>query len=931
LSLARQKIVLKLVSLRPWKTEAPGGHAEAPDPSGLSPDELDDSFFSEPGQELFEEGAADALGLEEGLEAEGEAGGLEEDSGLDTADFGGDDEDDFAFDDSSLDEEFPELAGFAQISEDSPEVGESSEPEEFSLPDFSSHFGLSEGEVDTEFDDLNPANLIQKETGEEELILNISDEEFMALQRNLSLFPLNLRIAVEETIGEKIVSNEDLSTLIRMLITGASVRAVARHVGEITNKTIDIPPGYEKGTGEKVDARRNSLGYQFSQAIVPIVRNVAILGIILLGATLLFMNYIWTPFFYAYPLYEEGLALVEDGQFEEGEEKFGLAVNRWRDESWFYRYADAYKALGNYDGARTKYQQILLPFDRFDLDVSTTDPETGEVVRRLLETPDLERLTFLPEFRVSNYDRKALMEWAEMESLNGWSEQNPLIGKMRADRLLGPILRRNEQDLEALLMRGDNFMRWTRSRGSSSMEALDAANAAYSSAFSNHGYKPEVVYRLIDFFIYTDRAGLRSGDLVELNQQAEPGGRRDQPEDEVLHFRDFIFDRPEFEIRSREIGKMGGYLIDKFSQSTPGSFFASGAGVYLDRLPDLLIRAVENEPSEPLPHYQLARYNRIVGDTGEEEKALAAAMVYFRDLSERDKTQFKDNELLLARIDTWTRMGEVFWQKGEVSSAIEYLQEAQRFFEDGVARQQLDAFDPTMGRIYSNLGNIYYYQARDWSRDANQALGYLELAQDYGYDTPEDQFKRGVIYYNQNRLGQAIDTFFLTQKNSGLDQNRNILWSMGNSLLAERRYSVAEGYFTELEGLLQEQRDSISPMIIDRREDHRGLMEFIQKTLNNKAVAIFRGRGRSNLNSPAAGEAFALFTEAETIADALNREQSALLPTPGSAGEIPKLNIRSMSLGGEALEEITYYPDLPLDLNQIRFLPHSEGNNPFVN
>jgi hypothetical protein len=120
-------------------------------------------------------------------------------------------------------------------------------------------------------------------------------------------------------------------------------------------------------------------------------------------------------------------------------------------------------------------------------------------------------------------------------------------------------------------------------------------------------------------------------------------------------------------------------------------------------------------------------------------------------------------------------------------------------------------------------------------------------------------------------------------------------------------------------------------MIIDRREDHRGLMEFIQKTLNNKAVAIFRGRGRSNLNSPAAGEAFALFTEAETIADALNREQSALLPTPGSAGEIPKLNIRSMSLGGEALEEITYYPDLPLDLNQIRFLPHSEGNNPFVN
>jgi hypothetical protein len=32
---------------------------------------------------------------------------------------------------------------------------------------------------------------------------------------------------------------------------------------------------------------------------------------------------------------------------EKGNPKFGLAVARWRDESWFYRYADAYKALGN--------------------------------------------------------------------------------------------------------------------------------------------------------------------------------------------------------------------------------------------------------------------------------------------------------------------------------------------------------------------------------------------------------------------------------------------------------------------------------------------------------------------------------------------------------------------------------------------------------
>jgi tetratricopeptide (TPR) repeat protein len=774
--------------------EIPGGGPQA-SPEGLSPDELNDSFFSEPGQELSSEDLASALDPDDEAAPAEDLGELDEDSGLDSGDFGDDDGDDFAFDDSALDEEFPELAGFAQITEDNTEDSASAGPEEFSLPDFSSHFGLAEGETDTEFDDLNPANLIQKETGEEELILNISDEEFMALQRNLSFFPLNLRIAVEETIGEKIVSNEDLSTLIRMLITGASVRAVARHVGEITNKVIDIPPGYEKGTGEKVDARRNSMGYQFSQAVLPIIRNVAILGILVVAATLLFMNYIWTPFLYSAPLYEEGLALVQDGQFEEGESKFALAVARWRDESWFYRYADAYKELGNFDGARTKYQQILLPFDRFSLDVTATDPETGETFQRLVQTPDLERLSFLPEFRVSNYDRKALMEWAEMESLNGWSQENPLIGYMRADRLLGPILRRDERDLDALLMRGDNFLRWTRSRGNSSMEALTAANTAYSSALSFHGYKPDVVYRFMDFFIYADRAGLRSRDLTTAGKESIGPSEGPGIEDEVLFYRDYIFDRPDFEIRPREIGKMGGYLIEKFQGTTTGNFFASGTGKFLDRLPDLLLRAVEEKPSEPLPHYQLARYNRIVGDIGEEKKALAASKGYFDRLDESDPTEFRDTELLKARIDTWTRMGEVFWREGEVSTAIEYLQQAQRFFEDGVVRQQLESFDPMMGRIFSNLGNIYYYQSRDWSRDSNQALGYLENARDFGFDTPEDQFKRGVIYYNQENLGEAIDTFYLTQKTPGLDQNRNLLWAMGNSLLAERRYGVGRGLF----------------------------------------------------------------------------------------------------------------------------------------
>jgi len=369
------------------------------------------------------------------------------------------------------------------------------------------------------------------------------------------------------------------------------------------------------------------------------------------------------------------------------------------------------------------------------------------------------------------------------------------------------------------------------------------------------------------------------------------------------------------------------YLTDRNDQVTGKDMDESleeEGSKYLSRLPDILLRAVETDPSDPLPHYQMARFNRIATDRREEKKALNAAQFHFENLN---PMELKDPLLLRARIDTLTRIGEVFWREGETASAERTFFDAQRRFEDGLNRGILQDYDPLMGKIFSNLGNMYYYQSKDWQ----QSLEYFLKAKELGFQPPQDQFRRGAIYYNTGRYKDSSELFHaLWLEHDLLETNPNLIWALGNSLLMDKAYGAAEGYFKILEAQLRARREALEEVILERREDHRGLMEFLVKTRTNLGVSIFRGRAQGNLDNPAAGEVFALFTEAETISDALSREQSALLPMDGSSAQLPRLNLRNMSATDSVLDDIAPFPDLPLDLEQIRFLPHAEGTNPFI-
>ncbi|WP_455382958.1 periplasmic-type flagellar collar protein FlcA, partial [Salinispira pacifica] len=306
---------------------AEAGEFEAPEELGA---DFDESAFELPGAE-GEEGAEPfdfeaeeaeapearpAAAEEEPAEADEFSFDLEEDdlSGLEfeepsapaaeepaaEAEFGGEEE--FAVPDheeaSFTPPDESELARQAAALESAEEEGvdEDLDVDEFNLGDFGAEFGVLErvgaAEAESE-EDLNPAISIGPAAerggvappGE----ISLSDKEFDALKRTLQTLPLNLKISVEEIIGEGKGSHEQLDRLIQMLVRPTPIQDIASLAGRILGKRIVIPRGYEKRSGVAFEAERRSFAYQFRENILPILRVFVLATGVL--ALLVFLGY----------------------------------------------------------------------------------------------------------------------------------------------------------------------------------------------------------------------------------------------------------------------------------------------------------------------------------------------------------------------------------------------------------------------------------------------------------------------------------------------------------------------------------------------------------------------------------------------------------------------------------------------------------------
>jgi hypothetical protein len=284
--------------------------------------------------------------------------------------------------------------------------------------------------------------------------IRLSDEELENFQKTLSGYPLNLRVACGELIVEQMVAPDQMARLIRMLVRGAPAKETAALAGKILGRTIDIPKGFEKSTGEALEAEQASFAYIFVHHFLPVLRLFTVIAVLAACVGFLIYRFVYTPL-KAESIYKIGYGRIFAGEYERANERFTEAFNIRRDKDWFYKYAEAFRDERQYYRAEEKYDELLRYYPR---------------------------------------DKKGVLDYAALETyyLYNYQKANNLLQRELLDYA--------PNDPDGLLAFGDNNLAW----GEVDASKYDDARFAYARLLEQYGWKDPVVERMMKYFIRVD-------------------------------------------------------------------------------------------------------------------------------------------------------------------------------------------------------------------------------------------------------------------------------------------------------------------------------------------------------------------------------------------------------------------------------------------
>jgi tetratricopeptide (TPR) repeat protein len=195
----------------------------------------------------------------------------------------------------------------------------------------------------------------------EDIIL--TEEDLARFRETLAFYPLNLRIACEEIVAEQGAPADQLDALIKLIVRGGTPKEAASLAGRILNRPILVPKGYEKKTGEALEAEQVTFAYIFARKFLPVLRIFLIA--VLLAASLAYLawQFIYIPV-HSESIYRLGCERIADGEYERANERFNEAFALRRVKQWFYRYAEAFRDERQYIYAEEKYDELLRFYPR---------------------------------------------------------------------------------------------------------------------------------------------------------------------------------------------------------------------------------------------------------------------------------------------------------------------------------------------------------------------------------------------------------------------------------------------------------------------------------------------------------------------------------------------------------------------------------------
>ena len=284
---------------------------------------------------------------------------------------------------------------------------------------------------------------------------SLTDEEYVQFKKNLSNYPLNLRIALEDFIARDEFTDEAVFEIIEKVLKKTSARQLATQLEKILDVSINIPRDFERRSFAEYEAYKQSFQYQLKNRIIP----AAIVGIVLcfvcFGLFKLGQHFIYKPVM-ANINYKQGYTLLEANEFPQSEDKFKTAVSYKPVRKWFFTYANGYRERKQFERAAQMYKNTLAYF---------------------------------------NHDKQAGLEYAEMELYERANYE-------RAEEIVRrEVLDYHINDADGILLLGDVFLEWAEVDDSK----YELAKQQYLDLIQRYGSNNTYLSRMLRYNIRTDR------------------------------------------------------------------------------------------------------------------------------------------------------------------------------------------------------------------------------------------------------------------------------------------------------------------------------------------------------------------------------------------------------------------------------------------
>jgi len=600
--------------------------------------------------------------------------------------------------------------------------------------------------------------------------------------------------------------------LVKLLVDGASAREAADLAGKILKRTISIPRGFEKKTGEALEVEQASFAYIFVHNFLPVFRLFLMVTLVLLSTGYLCWKFIYTPL-RAERIYKLGYERIAAGEYGRANERFLEAFRINEKKVWFYRYARAFREARQYTLAEEKYQQLLF--------------FTASKNKRRI-----------PE-------KAAVLEYADMET-------NVIGNYQLADEILRyNLLDFYPNDRHALLALGDNSLAW----GEYEASRLEHAREYYARFMERYGRSDPLMERMLIYFIRTDNLE----EVLSLRTYFMGSRNRNISSAALAELGGYFLDKRLERIRgvpNEFLDRIGGIreiLLRAIQQNSmhPESYYQLARyynyfeNFYDERLTlDLAVRVFEaaREESPRRIRYHiltLARYGEVLIRSREffpaEEVFIKGINLYQDGLSRRLLTRSPEFGKLYADMGDL----EYFVKDGDMTNALDYYSLGEQngwappeiLYRMGVAHYQLRQWGPAQDRLFAAyreitpnrrilyaLGNVSYMRGNYFA-----AQGYYDRLLD-------------ILEADRSRLSPI----------SATDDDKQLD-------LAERLMIVQNNLGVTLEGLTDRTGDS------RYRSRARGLYADSQRAwdvLTRNPLSLTRMRPSPDITAPGVNPAF---------------------------------------------------------------------------